>query len=90
MTAKQIDALKTNLSAGNAASTGSKPSGSSSSNNNSKTAFYIVVKGDSLWSIAVKMLGDGTRYMEIYKLNQNTIKNLNMIMIGQKLVLPKK
>lgn len=90
MTAKQIDALKTNLSAGNAASTGSKPSGSSSSNNNSKTSFYIVVKGDSLWSIAVKMLGDGTRCMEIYKLNQNSIKNLNMIMIGQKLVLPKK
>lgn len=90
MTAKQIDALKINLSAGNAASTGSKPSGSSSSNNNSKTAFYIVVKGDSLWSIAVKMLGDGTRYMEIYKLNQNSIKNLNMIIIGQKLILPKK
>lgn len=34
---------------------------------------YTVVKGDSLWAIAQKFLGDGSRYPEIYALNQTMI-----------------
>lgn len=30
---------------------------------------YTVKKGDSLWSIAKKFLGDGNRYKEIQKVN---------------------
>lgn len=30
---------------------------------------YTVKKGDSLWAIAKKLLGDGNRYKEIQKLN---------------------
>lgn len=30
---------------------------------------YIVKKGDSLWSIAKKFLGDGNKYKEIQKVN---------------------
>ncbi len=51
---------------------------------------YIVVSGDCLWNIAKTQLGSGTRYMEIYNLNKDTIKNPDLISIGQKLVLPVK
>lgn len=55
---------------------------------NETATYYIVVKGDCLWSIAKKQLGNGTRYMEIYMLNKNILKNPNSIYIGQKLALP--
>jgi N-acetylmuramoyl-L-alanine amidase len=47
---------------------------------------YTVVKGDSLWAIAKKYLGDGSRYKEIVTLNG--LKS-NVIIIGQKLKIPK-
>ena len=56
----------------------------------SETTYYIVVSGDCLWNIAKSHLGNGTRYMEIYNLNKDTIKNPDSISIGQKLVLPAK
>jgi hypothetical protein len=46
---------------------------------------YTVVTGDSLWSIAYKMLGDGTRYGEIMELNKLTS---DVIHVGQVLKLP--
>lgn len=46
---------------------------------------YTVIKGDSLWSIAQKLLGNGTRYTEIVKLNGLTS---NVIYSGQKLKIP--
>lgn len=51
---------------------------------------YTVVKGDCLWNIAVKYLGNGARYVEIYELNKDKIKNPNFISIGLELVLPVK
>lgn len=57
---------------------------------NEKT--YIVKKRDTLWSIAKKVLGKGSRWPEIYNIPQNkkTIgKNPNIIKQGQKLILPK-
>lgn len=51
---------------------------------------YIVVSGDCLWNISKTHLGDGLRYMEIYNLNKDTIKDPELISIGQKLVLPVK
>jgi len=47
---------------------------------------YTVVKGDTLWKIARKNLGKGTRYPEIKALNGLTS---DFIRIGQKLKLPK-
>ena len=35
---------------------------------------YTVVNGDCLWSIARKLLGDGTRWKEIYNLNKDAIE----------------
>ncbi len=47
---------------------------------------YTVVKGDSLWGIANKKLGNGERYPEIKALNGLTS---NTIYAGQVLKLPK-
>ena len=48
---------------------------------------YIVQRGDSLWSIAVKQLGSGPRWTEIQALNN---LNNDRIYAGQKLKMPKK
>lgn len=49
---------------------------------------YTVVRGDCLWAIAKRMLGNGSRWREIYALNQDKIRNPNLIYPGQVLVLP--
>lgn len=49
---------------------------------------HTVVSGDTLWVIAQKHLGAGNRYMEIYNLNKDKIKNPNLIYAGQVLTLP--
>ncbi|MCI8336645.1 MAG: LysM peptidoglycan-binding domain-containing protein [Peptococcaceae bacterium] len=45
--------------------------------NQQQQASYTVKTGDSLWSIAQKVLGQGSRYGEIYQLNQGTIDSRN-------------
>jgi len=49
---------------------------------------YTVKSGDSLWKIAQLTLGKGSRYMEIYNLNKDKIKNPSVIYPGQVLMLP--
>lgn len=46
---------------------------------------YTVVAGDTLWGIAQKKLGSGTRWQEISKLNGLTSST---IVVGQKLKIP--
>jgi len=53
-----------------------------------KNASYTVKRGDCLWNIAKKELGDGSRWKEIYELNQDKIKNPNLIYPDQSLTLP--
>lgn len=48
---------------------------------------YSVVKGDSLWNIALRAYGDGFRWMEIAKVNKLT--NPNIIHPGNVLTLPR-
>lgn len=48
---------------------------------------HTVVKGDSLWKLAKKYLGKGTRFTEIMRLNN---KKSTIIYKGQKLLIPKK
>ncbi|MFA5628538.1 MAG: LysM peptidoglycan-binding domain-containing protein [Thiohalomonadaceae bacterium] len=55
-----------------------KPSGTST--------IHKVVKGDTPWGLAVKYLGDGSRYGEIMSLN-NLSKTAN-IYVGQELLIP--
>lgn len=47
-------------------------------------------QGDSLWRIAAKLLGSGSRWKEIYEINAAAIQNLNMIYVGQVLMIPAK
>ncbi len=53
-----------------------------------KAGAYTVKKGDCLWNISKKYLGDGARYQEIYRLNKDKIQNPNLIYPGQVLTLP--
>lgn len=53
-----------------------------------KAAAYTVQKGDTVWNIAKKQLGNGADYMKIYNLNKDKIKNPNQISPGQVLTLP--
>lgn len=51
------------------------------------TATYEVVKGDSLWKIAIRAYGDGYKWVDIAK--ENKITNPNFIYSGNILVLPR-
>lgn len=49
---------------------------------------YVVKEGDTLWEIASKQLGDGSRYNEIAKLNKSSVGNADSVAAGIKLMLP--
>lgn len=49
---------------------------------------YIVQPGDSLWNIAQKTLGDGSRYNEILRANSRIIDDEESISVGMKLKIP--
>ena len=54
-----------------------------------RASSYSVQRGDNLWDIAKKQLGDGSRWSEIYKLNSNTIgSNPDLIHSGLDLKMP--
>lgn len=79
-------------------STTQKVSSATPTNTNSNRAVeksipktYTVVSGDNLWTIAQRLLGDGSRWNEIYTYNNN--KNViggnpNLIRPGQVLSIP--
>ena len=49
---------------------------------------YTVKSGDSLWNIAKKFYGDGSKYTAIYNANKDKITNPNLIYPGQVLTIP--
>lgn len=46
---------------------------------------YTIQQGDTLWSIAQKILGDGSRWPELYNLNKDLIPDPNAIQVGMQL-----
>ncbi|NVK21135.1 MAG: peptidoglycan-binding protein LysM [Kangiellaceae bacterium] len=50
-----------------------------------KSVIYEIRKGDTLWKIAEKHLGNGARYTEIFESNKEVIKNPDLIYPGQKI-----
>jgi len=49
---------------------------------------YTLVAGDSLWKVAQKVLGDGSRWREIQKLNGLSDAQLKSLPVGMVLKLP--
>ncbi len=49
---------------------------------------YVVQKGDSLWKIASKVYGDPLGWIDIYRANQDVLKDRDRIFPGQQLVIP--
>jgi nucleoid-associated protein YgaU len=47
-----------------------------------------VKEGDSLWSISAELLGDGSRYKEISKLNSGVLNNDDELAVGMRLRIP--
>lgn len=54
--------------------------------NSGKT--YVVKKGDTLWKIAKKFYGDGSKYTKIYNANKKILKSAKNLSIGQVLTIP--
>lgn len=50
--------------------------------------FHTVVKGDTLWAISKKALGDGNRYNEIFEANKPMLSHPDKIYPGQVLRIP--
>ena len=49
---------------------------------------YRVKKGESLWSIAEKLLSDGKRFNEIQEANKEFLRNVRIISAGDILLIP--
>jgi nucleoid-associated protein YgaU len=49
---------------------------------------YTVQDGDSLWKIAVSVLGNGNRYLDIIKANRDLLANEDSLTPGMRLILP--
>lgn len=50
--------------------------------------FHTVEKGDTLWAIAEKAYGDGSKYMVIFEANKPMLSHPDKIYPGQKLRIP--
>ena len=50
--------------------------------------FHTVEKGDTLWAISKKALGDGNRYNEIFEANKPMLTHPDKIYPGQVLRIP--
>lgn len=50
--------------------------------------FHTVAPGDTLWAVAEKVYGDGSRYTEIFEANKPMLKDPDMIFPGQVLRCP--
>jgi nucleoid-associated protein YgaU len=53
-----------------------------------KSRVYVVRPGDSLFTIAGRQMGNGSKWATIYEANKDHIRDARMIFPGQKLVLP--
>ncbi|MDE6601171.1 MAG: LysM peptidoglycan-binding domain-containing protein [Lachnospiraceae bacterium] len=49
---------------------------------------YRVKQGDTLWDIAEKQYGTGSRYTDLVEMNRDTLYDPNLILPGQRLILP--
>jgi len=55
----------------------------------SEPEYYVIKSGDTLWAIASKFLGNGSKYPEIFEANREVIEDPDKIFVGQKIRIPK-
>lgn len=67
---------------------GTESAESTDSSTGTASSVYTVVEGDFLWKIAVDQYKDGCKWTAIYESNKDTIKDPNLIFVGQKLNMP--
>ena len=53
-----------------------------------ETQYYVIESGDTLWGIAAKFLGNGSKYPEIFEANREVIEDPDKIFPGQKIRIP--
>jgi len=51
---------------------------------------HVVQKGECLWGLATKYLGDGRRYTELFARNSDILTDAEIIGIGQEIIIPAK
>ena len=56
--------------------------------NVAETEYYVIESGDTLWGIAAKLLGNGSKYPEIFDANREVIEDPDKIFVGQKIRIP--
>ena len=52
------------------------------------TQWHEVKQGETLWKIAEQYYGDGSLHTKIFEANKDTLKDPNLIRIGQRLRIP--
>jgi len=77
------------LMAGNALGVDSvEASGLNAPEQTYEVTYYEIQEGDSLWKIADKFYGNGSKYEKIFEENREVIKDPDKIFPGQKIRIP--
>ena len=78
------------LMAGNMKGVGSvNGDGLSAPEAEAEAEYYVIESGDTLWAIASKFLGNGSKYPEIFEANREVIEDPDKIFVGQKIRIPR-
>jgi nucleoid-associated protein YgaU len=77
------------LMAGNVEGVGKVEAGALAGAGGQEAEFVLVQSGDTLWGIAERAYGNGSRYQEIFAANREVIEDPDLIFPGQKLRIPK-
>jgi len=60
----------------------------STSGGGTEPVFHTVEKGDTLWAVAEKTMGNGSKYTEIFEANRPMLSHPDKIYPGQMLRIP--
>ena len=88
-TADQATKERIILSVGNARGVGKVDEEIEVTEPTEEADFHTVAPGDTLWAVAEKVYGDGSRYTEIFEANKPMLKDADLIFPGQVLRCPK-